>query len=117
MSVPSEGSDGVVEDQEPIFGLAAECETLYANQINTLHDNDEADGAKLLSELHQRFAAWASFLGVFAEPNICLDRRLRHHIDIQDNVLRLLDILHTNLTCCISPCYGWIPLSNTHHSI
>jgi hypothetical protein len=104
MSVTLGGVDGAVKDQEPIFVLATDCETLFTNRINTLHGNDELDGAKLLSELYQRFAAWASFLGVFAESNICLDRRLRHHTDIQDNVFVLLDIMHTNLTCCIFLC-------------
>jgi hypothetical protein len=64
MSLTPEGIDGAIEDQEPIFGLATDCETLFANRINTLHDNDELDSAKLLSELYQRFAAWAIFLGV-----------------------------------------------------
>ncbi|KAJ0425353.1 hypothetical protein BJY00DRAFT_274103 [Aspergillus carlsbadensis] len=99
MSITIEDIDGTLEEQEPIFGLATDCETLFANRINTLHDKDELDGAKLLSELYQRFAAWASFLGVFAESNVCLDRRLRHHVDIQDNVFALLDIMYTNLTC------------------
>ncbi|KAL2843466.1 hypothetical protein BJX68DRAFT_155985 [Aspergillus pseudodeflectus] len=35
--------------------------------------------------------------GVFAESNLCLDRRLRRHDEIQDQVLRLLDIMRRNL--------------------
>jgi hypothetical protein len=93
-----------IEDKETIFELAAECERLYAEQISRLNDDDEPNGATILSELNQRFATWAAFLGVFAEPNVCLDRRLRHHVDIQDQVLRLLDIMQRNLTYCVSSC-------------
>lgn len=90
-----------IKDNEPIFQLAAECERLYAEHISRLHDDDEPNGATMLSELNQRFAAWAAFLGVFAESNLCLDRRLRHHVEIEDQVLRLLDIMHRNLTYCV----------------
>lgn len=98
-----------IEHDEPIFELAVECERLYAEQISRLNDDDEPNGATMLSELNQRFAAWAAFLGVFAESKMCLDRRLRHHVEIQDQVLLLLDIMQRNLAYCISfflPCYG-----------
>ena len=96
---------GTMEDikyNEPIFDLALECEMLFAEHISRLNDDDESNGANILSEMNQRFAAWAAFLGVFAEPNICLDRRLRHHVEIQDQVLLLLDILQTNMIYCAS---------------
>ncbi|KAK2738470.1 hypothetical protein FQN55_000524 [Onygenales sp. PD_40] len=88
-----------MEDTEdgPIFELAVECETLYAEQISKLNDDDQPNGAKTLGELNHRFAAWAAFLGVFAESNVCLDRRLRYHVEIQDQVLRLLDVMQRNL--------------------
>lgn len=90
-----------MEGNEPIFELAVECEKLYAEQISKLNSEDEPNGATILSDLNQRFAAWAAFLGVFAESNMCLDRRLRHQVEIQDQVLRLLDIMHRNLTYCV----------------
>lgn len=98
-----------IEHNEPIFELAVECEKLYAQQISRLNADDEPNGATILSELNQRFAAWAAFLGVFAESNMCLDRRLRHHVEIQDQVLRLLDIMQRNLTYCVSflPPLAW----------
>ncbi|KAJ5705265.1 hypothetical protein N7536_000954 [Penicillium majusculum] len=92
-----------IEHNEPIFELAVECEKLYAQQISRLNADDEPNGATILSELNQRFAAWAAFLGVFAESNMCLDRRLRHHVEIQDQVLRLLDIMQRNLTYLFEP--------------
>lgn len=87
--------------EEPIFDLAGECERLFASQVTKLHDCDEQNGAKLLLDLNQRFLAWAAFLGVFAESNVCLDRKLRHHVEIQDQVLLLLDIMRRNLAYCI----------------
>ncbi|KAL4862729.1 hypothetical protein BDV12DRAFT_202760 [Aspergillus spectabilis] len=91
---------GVLQENqqtEPIFELAAECETLFTDKITSFNDAGDENAAKLLSDLYQRFSAWAAFLGVFAESNVCLDRRLRRHADIQDQVLRLLDIMQRNL--------------------
>lgn len=45
----------------------------------------------------QRFNVWASYLGVFAEYNASLDRRLEHTDEIQNLVLQLLSLLQTNL--------------------
>ncbi|KAJ5279986.1 hypothetical protein N7478_005358 [Penicillium angulare] len=94
-----------VEYQEPIFELATECEALYATQISRLSNDDDPNAAKLLSDVYQRFSAWAAFLGVFAEANVCLDRRLRRHVEIQDQVLRLLDIMQKNLSYCAVPLF------------
>ncbi|KAJ6099087.1 hypothetical protein N7467_000622 [Penicillium canescens] len=62
-----------IEDEEPIYELAVECERLLEQQITRLKNEDQPNGAKILSELSQRFAAWTAFLGVFAESNVCLD--------------------------------------------
>ncbi|KAL8294204.1 hypothetical protein RB597_008036 [Gaeumannomyces tritici] len=89
------------KDEEPIFELATECEKRFDEQIKQLKqlkDNGEPGRATALAELRQRFASWAAYLGVFAESGMCLDRRLRHHVAIQDQVLRLLDIMEQNLT-------------------
>lgn len=91
-----------VQGEEPIFELAVECERLFEVRVSKLRDKDKAKGAKLLAEYQQRFSTWAAFMGVFAEPNVCLDRRLKHHVEIQDLVLRLLDIMARNLTYCMS---------------
>lgn len=86
-----------VEDSEPIYTLALECERLYTRQTSKLKEAKRASDVAILSELNQRFSTWAAFLGVFAESKICLDRRLRHHAEIQEQVLRLLDIVEKNL--------------------
>ncbi|KAK5987383.1 Kinesin light chain 1 [Cladobotryum mycophilum] len=86
------------ESKEPIFELACECEKLFSEQMLRAKNEADINGAKVMEEYQQRFAAWAAFLGVFAVPEMCLDRRLRRHIEIQDLVLRLLDIMKRNLT-------------------
>lgn len=87
-----------IESGEPIYELASECEKLFAEQISRLKDEANLNGAKVVGEYQQRFSAWAAFLGVFAIPEMCLDRRLQRHADIQDLALRLLDIMKRNLT-------------------
>ncbi|KAH7149102.1 hypothetical protein B0J13DRAFT_583867 [Dactylonectria estremocensis] len=87
-----------VEQNGPIFTLASDCEKLFEEQISKLRgENSDADGVALLSELNHRFSTWTTFLGVFAEEQLCLDRRLRHHVEIQDQVLRVLDLMQGNL--------------------
>jgi hypothetical protein len=86
-----------LKDVEPIYKLAVDCERWYTERIAKLKADNRADEVVMLSALSQRFAAWAAFLGVFAEPNICLDRRLRHHVSIQEQVLCLLKIMERNL--------------------
>ncbi|KAJ5402365.1 uncharacterized protein N7487_008261 [Penicillium crustosum] len=99
-----------IEDDEPIFQLAVECESLFTEHISRLNDDDEPNGATMLSELNQRFAAWAAFLGVFAESKMSFDHRLRHHAEIQDQVLRLLDVMQRNLTYLFNPDHSPEPL-------
>jgi hypothetical protein len=105
LSLIMEGA--ALEDAEPIFELAVECERRYTEQIARLKEDGRTNDAAILSELYQRFAAWAAFLGVFAESKVCLDRRLRHHVEIQEQVLRLLDIMERNMAfgmaCAVRP--------------
>ncbi|KAI9652609.1 MAG: hypothetical protein M1821_008356 [Bathelium mastoideum] len=90
-----------LEHAEPIFELATKCERLYAEQIARLEEGSRINEATILSELNHRFAAWSAFLGVFADPEICLDRRLRHHVDIREQVLRLMHVMERNLAFVI----------------
>ncbi len=86
----------VDEDEEPIYTLASECEKLF--EEGTFEVNLRASEAvHLWQECQERFTAWSAYLGVFARQNLCLDRRLQHHPELQDLVLRLLDILRINL--------------------
>ncbi|KAL6859273.1 hypothetical protein J3F83DRAFT_749592 [Trichoderma novae-zelandiae] len=87
-----------IESSEPIFELASECEQLFSQQVSRLRGEADPNATKAVGEFQQRFSAWAAFLGVFAVPEMCLDRKLQHHVEIQDLVLRLLDIMKRNLT-------------------
>jgi hypothetical protein len=92
--IPDDGVDTIYE-------LAGDCEDLLQSGRSKL----ESQGSSILTlfeEYEQRFTAWADYLGVFAKRSISLDRRLQQHPDIQDLVVRLLDILNTNLTYCKS---------------
>lgn len=86
-------------EQEPIFDLAVECEELFATRLSAL--KNDVNGEVMVAELNRRFTTWAAFLGVFAKSRLCLDYRLRNHVEIQDQVLRLLDVLQRNLAFCM----------------
>ncbi|KAK4192133.1 hypothetical protein QBC35DRAFT_528293 [Podospora australis] len=90
-------------EPHPIYHIAIDCEQLFALHLEALETSVQENGAIVLSELNQRFEAWAAFLGVFAERKRCLDRRLRAHPDLKDQVLRLVDILKRNLTYLLEP--------------
>lgn len=101
-----------LEDAEPIFQLALACEDLYTGQIAKLEGDIGSNDRVMLSELSERFAAWAAFLGVFARPKICLDRILRHHVSIQAQVLGLLRIMETNLAFSIASAPTSLSMTN-----
>jgi len=102
-----------LEDAEPIFELALACEDLYAEQIAKLEGDIESNDGVMLTEFSERFAAWAAFLGVFAHPKICLDRKLRHHVSIQAQVLGLLRIMETNLAFSIASTPRSLSITNS----
>ncbi|KAI0860593.1 hypothetical protein F4860DRAFT_503923 [Xylaria cubensis] len=76
-----------------IYKLSYECESLFDQLVN--HATTINPG--LCAEFQQRFAIWASNLGVFVRKSQCLDTRLRSLPDLQDLVARLLDILRRSL--------------------
>ncbi|CAN9227358.1 unnamed protein product [Alternaria alternata] len=86
------------DEDDTIYEMAESCENLLRSGRSALESYGSSIST-LLEEYEQRFTAWADYLGVFAKRSISLDRRLQHHPDIQDLVVRLLDILKTNLTC------------------
>jgi hypothetical protein len=86
----------LAEDEDDIYNLAAECEELF-QQEHLEQESCRVETLQLFDEYQQRFTAWTAYLGVFAKRSVCLDRKLRQHPDLQDLVMRLLDILKTNL--------------------
>lgn len=82
------------QDEEVLYTLASECESLFVDLHKALGKSDSATSVhELCTEFQQRFAAWTAHLGVFARKSQCLDTRLRNFPDLQDLTVRLLDIL------------------------
>ncbi|KAK4172527.1 hypothetical protein QBC36DRAFT_73339 [Triangularia setosa] len=88
---------------EPIFELAMDCEKRLTQDIGDLERGGDKVGTALLIELSYQFQTWAAFAGVFAEPRITLDRRLRRHPELQNQMLQLLDIMQLNLIYLFEP--------------
>lgn len=84
------------EEDESIFHLAGQCEKSFS-LVNAVLKAVNAEFTSLLEEYQYRFLTWTAYLGVFAERDVCLDRRLRHHPELQDIVVRYLDIVQRNL--------------------
>jgi hypothetical protein len=99
MAAQNPDEDG--PEPEPIYSLAEECESLF-HRGRSHAETLAAEHRQRFDERQQRFSAWASDLGVFAPRTLCLDHRLRNYPDLQDLVLRLLDILRENLMQCAS---------------
>ena len=83
--------------EEPIFELASDCDDLIQSCLEFTSRGDDGHIKDLVDSYERRFAAWWEYLGVFAETKANLDRRLRHHTQVRDLVLRLLVILRRNL--------------------
>lgn len=82
-------------DGNLLYDLACECEELFDSTIP-----GPPEDSSVWSECQQRFAIWASHIGVFARESQSLDTRLRKAPDVQDLVARILDILRRSLTQC-----------------
>lgn len=90
-----------LDNEDLIYRLACECEGLFDQLREALATiRPEVALVELCAEFQQRFAIWAAHLGVFARKSQCLDTRLRNLADIQDLVVRLLDILRRSLQQC-----------------
>lgn len=85
------------EAEGPIYNLAWDCEKLF---IALCAQGPTSLITGLIDDYRQQFATWCAYLGVFARPSQCLDRRLWRLPDIQDIVFRLLDSLGRSLTLC-----------------
>ncbi|KAL2673798.1 hypothetical protein Neosp_012242 [[Neocosmospora] mangrovei] len=84
--------------EEPIYEVAIECEKQFEKQIARFNQVGDGNGAALLTELSQQFSVWANSMKVFVDGDLCLDRKLQGHTEIQDQVLRGLDLMQANLT-------------------
>ena len=94
--------DPTVQEGQPIFNLALECESLFQKHAAAIQHDEPSGDALVLSELQQRFSGWAVYLDIFATPENRLDRKLQRHSEIRQQVLFLLDIIRRNLNYCKS---------------
>ncbi|KAK2738089.1 tol-like protein [Colletotrichum kahawae] len=79
----------------PISTAVADCEANFKKSVEATHSNEVYAGA--LEDLESKFLSWASYLGVFADTQVCLDRRLERHPQYRELVLYVLDTLNMNL--------------------
>ncbi|PKK49154.1 hypothetical protein CI102_4565 [Trichoderma harzianum] len=88
-----------------IYSAALDCDLLFDKCLTQIAEprtigllNESAAAVGRLARDHQaRFQAWASYLGVFAEEDVCLDRRLSKSKDVQIMVINLLRTIFLNL--------------------
>ncbi|RSM12515.1 hypothetical protein CEP52_002372 [Fusarium oligoseptatum] len=85
------------EIDEPIYDVAVECERLFETQIERFNQASDGNGAALIAELSHQFFTWTNSLKVFDDGNLNLDHKLQGHSEIQDQVLRGLDLMRANL--------------------
>ncbi|OAL57234.1 hypothetical protein IQ07DRAFT_627111 [Pyrenochaeta sp. DS3sAY3a] len=81
---------------EPIFNLAWDCDELLTKCLDEARE-EELTTEPIVEQYQRSFDAWWKYLGVFAEKDSNLDRRLRKKPAIHDLVVRLLLILKDSL--------------------
>lgn len=86
-----------VEAGGSISMTVANCETNFRKCVEAMQSVEDGIYAGILEELQSKFLSWASYLGVFADSQVCLDRRLERHPQYCDLVLWVLDTLNMNL--------------------
>lgn len=86
-----------VEAGGSISMTVANCETNFRKCVEAMQSDEDGIYAGILEELQSKFLSWVSYLGVFADSQVCLDRRLERHPQYRDLVLWVLDTLNMNL--------------------
>ncbi|KAI0895104.1 hypothetical protein F4806DRAFT_469895 [Annulohypoxylon nitens] len=81
----------------PIYLMARDCRSLFVQLEERLENENHVEEYGAVLDYHDRFEAWAAFLGVFGGNVSSLDYRLRRHSSIQDLVMRLLDVLRDEI--------------------
>lgn len=84
------------DDEHIIYRLAVECDDRFNLAASALPD-DKALIHRPLREYHRRFEIWCSYLGVLAQPDFSLDRRVQFHDEIRHAILELLSLISRNL--------------------
>jgi hypothetical protein len=82
----------VIQETQDIYTQALKCKGLFSDYTGSLRLC-----SKQVTECQRRFLTWASYLGVFANDSVCLDRRLQNEPEIKELVLSMLWVLNRNL--------------------
>ncbi|KAK6340292.1 hypothetical protein TWF730_002056 [Orbilia blumenaviensis] len=86
-----------------IYDLACICDGLFTSS------GQRDPVSAQIGDLQQKFWAWSNGIGVFAEPWMSLDQRLKRHPDLQKLFIFLLKILRRNLDYILRLCPPRIP--------
>jgi len=86
----------IEEVGDTIYTFAADCEELFSQVHAQLKAKIPAI-TNLFQEYQHRFVSWTAYLGIFADKSVCLDRRLRRYPEVQDIIVRLLDVVYSSL--------------------
>ncbi|KAK6448420.1 hypothetical protein FP744_10004670 [Trichoderma asperellum] len=94
-----------LQERSNIYYAALDCDQLFDKclkriaepRTSTLLGEFGVAISRLTRDHQARFQAWSSYLGVFAEQDVCLDRRLSRSKDVQVMVMDLLRIIAVNL--------------------
>ncbi|KAL6896478.1 hypothetical protein GGI43DRAFT_121277 [Trichoderma evansii] len=114
-----------LQDWPDIYSAASDCDELFDKCLGQIAEprtssllGEPAIAIGRLARDHQaRFQAWSSYLGVFAEQNVCLDRRLSNSKDIQGMVTDLLRIVAVSLRQFLSMIQIIEDVSNHGHNL
>lgn len=89
------------EDEHRIYLSAQHCEELFQRVLDALAKDDaQRKHYRLLRDFHQRYGLWVRSIGVFADQNVSLDRRLESFPTLRNLVLQLLKLVEKNLSHC-----------------
>ncbi|KJZ72243.1 hypothetical protein HIM_08385 [Hirsutella minnesotensis 3608] len=89
-------------EPDSLYILSCECERLFS-QLQDASPKAHANVTinDLYSDFQQRFSIWAAHHGVFSRRSQSLDTRVENLTDLQDLVVRLLDVLRCGLQQCV----------------
>ena len=86
---------------QPIRLMALDYDRLFDKCLNRFGKIENysplLEISKSIEECYGRFDGWATFMGVFAGPQACLDYRVRDRPELQDIFIRFLEVLRRNL--------------------
>ncbi|RKK31545.1 hypothetical protein BFJ66_g15795 [Fusarium oxysporum f. sp. cepae] len=101
--IDSQNDDVATESRQNIRTVTTECQSLFGEDvINNISISTH------LRRAEHRFLLWASFLGVYANGQQCLDIRLQNSPEMRNLILLMLQVLKRNLEHGVFSARIWI---------